>query len=150
MKRFWFTVKPLAVTAAILFVVYCVGWWRPGALAILALLSVLLLWVFAIWMYNRWQGYYETVKITPDLDPTLADEYGFDASQTTLRQDNPFWDATDYAHAAWWRGCDYGCQTTANALQTIAVTGKHSGVFGGKEIEEAAQAIMTLHKQKEK
>lgn len=76
-----------------------------------------------------------------------ADKYGFDPDKTTTTPDNEFWDATDAAHPAWWRGCDHGSTSTAHALQAIAETGEHHGTFGGQEIEAAAQKIMTLNKK---
>ena len=30
--------------------------------------------------------------------------------------DNPFWDGTDFAHPAWWRGESRGCQSTIEVV----------------------------------
>lgn len=40
----------------------------------------------------------------------VADEMGFDPDENYTAVDNPFWDATDGAHPAWWRGEEYGCK----------------------------------------
>jgi hypothetical protein len=77
------------------------------------------------------------------------DEYGLDASKDYTRVDNEFWDGTDGAHPAWWRGEEYGSMATANALKRIAEQGRDSGCFGGREVEEAAQAILKLRNEKE-
>ena len=39
--------------------------------------------------------------------------------------------------------------TTALKLHYIAVTGKHSGVFGGEEVEACAQAILALRTERD-
>lgn len=39
-----------------------------------------------------------------------ADEYGFDPDDDSCQVDNPFWDGTDAAHPAWWRGHDATAQ----------------------------------------
>ena len=43
------------------------------------------------------------------------------------------------------RNC--GASVTAGLLAEIARTGEHHGVFSGKDIEDAAQAIMALHRK---
>jgi hypothetical protein len=35
-------------------------------------------------------------------------EHGFDPDLNYTAEDNPFWDCTDGAHPAWWRGEEYG------------------------------------------
>jgi len=40
-----------------------------------------------------------------------------------------------------------GAQLTAMALLKILKTGEHPGTFGGEKIEEAAQAILELHRE---
>jgi len=40
----------------------------------------------------------------------VADEQGFDRDLDRTVVDNPFWDCTDGAHPAWWRGETYGVQ----------------------------------------
>lgn len=74
------------------------------------------------------------------------DEHGFDSAQDDLRRDNPFFDGTDAAHAAWWRGNDRGVHGTAEALRRIAETGQHTGCFANRELEAAAQVILALHR----
>lgn len=38
----------------------------------------------------------------------MKNEYGYDPDESYTVEDNPFWDGTDAAHPAWWRGSDYG------------------------------------------
>lgn len=40
-----------------------------------------------------------------------------------------------------------GCEIASSLLLKIAHTGDHPGVFGGKTMEEAAQAILVLRKR---
>lgn len=49
-------------------------------------------------------------KIDPfeNIEEPKRDEYGFSDDETITTEDNPFWDGTDAAHPAWWRGCDRG------------------------------------------
>lgn len=42
----------------------------------------------------------------------MRDAQGFDPDETYTQPDNPFWDCTDAAHPAWWRGNDSGCDMT--------------------------------------
>ncbi len=44
-----------------------------------------------------------------------VDEQGFDRDLDYTAVDNPFWDCTDAAHPAWWRGHEY----THNVLVTL-------------------------------
>jgi len=37
----------------------------------------------------------------------MKDQHGFDPDQDYTAVDNPFWDCTDAAHPAWWRGEEY-------------------------------------------
>lgn len=39
-----------------------------------------------------------------------ANEQGLDPDEDYTQRDNPFWDCTDGAHPAWWRGEEYGCK----------------------------------------
>ncbi len=47
------------------------------------------------------------------------DEYGFDRSEDYVTTDNPFWDTTDAAHPAWWRGNDYATEQICVQLETL-------------------------------
>ncbi len=40
----------------------------------------------------------------------VEDAQGFDPDLDYTTRDNPFWDCTDGAHPAWWRGQEYGCK----------------------------------------
>ena len=40
-----------------------------------------------------------------------------------------------------------GGSITARILQKIVTTGKHTGTFGGKDIESCAKAIIALHEK---
>ncbi len=42
---------------------------------------------------------------------------------------------------------NHGARMAAEALLKIARTGKHRGTFGGKEMEECAQVILSLHER---
>jgi len=59
----------------------------------------------------------------------------------TLKKDDPEWDATDAAHPAWWRGCDYGVEKAAEAINNMmdAFESKNAEAdppsnFGSKEL----------------
>ena len=49
--------------------------------------------------------------------PVVRDDcsYLLALAEELQRADDPEWDATDAAHPAWWRGCDYGCARTNSA-----------------------------------
>lgn len=38
----------------------------------------------------------------------VVNEQGLDSEQDYTAVDNPFWDCTEGAHPAWWRGEEYG------------------------------------------
>jgi hypothetical protein len=38
-------------------------------------------------------------------------EHGYDPELDYTATDNPFWDCTDGAHPAWWRGEEYGAKS---------------------------------------
>ena len=40
-----------------------------------------------------------------------ADEQGFDPELNYTQEDNTFWDCTEGAHPAWWRGEEYGAKS---------------------------------------
>jgi hypothetical protein len=75
----------------------------------------------------------------------MRDEFEYNPEETKTSPDNPFFDGTDGAHPAWWRGNDQGVLTTADLLKTIAETGIHRGTFGCEKLEAAAQVIKKLH-----
>ena len=46
----------------------------------------------------------------------VENEQGFDPDLDYTAKDNPFWDCTDGAHPAWWRGQEYGCKATVRIV----------------------------------
>ncbi len=46
----------------------------------------------------------------------VADAQGFDPDKNYVQIDNEFWDGTDGAHQAWWRGEKFGCQQTIRVV----------------------------------
>jgi hypothetical protein len=62
-------------------------------------------------------------------------------------RDNPEWDATDWAHLAWWRGNEVGVKQVTLAL-TLALDGMDdgSGVYGYAELEALRRRILQLRK----
>ena len=46
----------------------------------------------------------------------MKDEYGFDPDETYTQEDNLFWDGTNFAHPAWWRGQDDGIKGAARRI----------------------------------
>lgn len=59
--------------------------------------------------------------------------------------DDPEWDATDFAHPAWWRGHVHGV-TGAAAVIRAALDGKDDGhgTIGDPELERARREVMAL------
>lgn len=59
--------------------------------------------------------------------------------------DSPQWDATDFAHPAWWRGHDHGAEGVVRALNGVmdgpADTVHH---FGSVELGKLAARIQAL------
>lgn len=49
------------------------------------------------------------------------DEYGYDPNETTYLADNPFWDSTDSAHPAWWRGEEYASKMISIQISKIVL-----------------------------
>lgn len=76
------------------------------------------------------------------------DEHGFDPDETVTIADNPFWDATDVAHPAWWRGDDHGCAVTVERLNAI-LDGKDDGHggFGYEPLERLRRRLLALRRQ---
>lgn len=59
--------------------------------------------------------------------------------------DCKFWDATDYAHPAWWRGSDYGCFAAASRIQDVLDgTDTGAGVIASKELEKVRREVLKL------
>jgi hypothetical protein len=50
-----------------------------------------------------------------------ADQQGLDKDQDYVAVDNPFWDCTDAAHPAWWRGEQYASKHIIKDLQKIVI-----------------------------
>jgi len=62
--------------------------------------------------------------------------------------DDPFYDGTDFAHAAWWRGNDAGVLSTVKALNEILDRAEGSegnpGTFGLKELQDLKNRLIVL------
>lgn len=46
----------------------------------------------------------------------VADAQGFDPDDNYTAEDNPFWDCTDAAHPAWWRGEEYSAKAMVRLI----------------------------------
>lgn len=80
----------------------------------------------------------------------VADEYGFDPDETKTIPDNPFWDCTDAAHPAWWRGCDYGVEAMVrrvNEWLDAPLEDLSKGAMGDQEVHALRQRILDLRTQ---
>lgn len=75
----------------------------------------------------------------------MIDDQGFDPNMTTTVPDNEFWDGTDGAHPAWWRGQEWGSINVVKVLTKIIETGEHRGGLRG-ELEILAQKVLLLTK----
>lgn len=73
------------------------------------------------------------------------DAQGYDPDETVRIDDNPFWDATDAAHPAWWRGNDAGVQAVVERLtRTLDGGDTGSGVFGYPPLTKLRDRILRL------
>ena len=81
-----------------------------------------------------------------------ADEYGFDPDDTYTQEDNKFWDCTDAAHPAWWRGEQYGALEGARALKRWLDDPIDEVVKGmmSEPFQTLRRRIVELRKQAEK
>lgn len=63
----------------------------------------------------------------------------------TLLPDDPEWDATDFAHPAWWRGNDAGADAVVRRLEKV-LDGKDegAGVLGGRKLEAIRRRLLGL------
>jgi hypothetical protein len=61
--------------------------------------------------------------------------------------DDPDWDATDWAHPAWWRGEEHGIGMTV-LLVTEMLDGEDDGawVYGNAALEQLRRRILNLRK----
>ena len=64
----------------------------------------------------------------------MENQYGYDEDLTRLQEDNPFWDCTDAAHPAWWRGHDYITEGYNRELSKILEIPERDWYFISKEI----------------
>jgi len=64
--------------------------------------------------------------------------------------DNPEWDSTDFAHPAWWRGCDHGVEMTADAinkvLDSLESGKKDTFNFGSDKLTKLSERLRGLLK----
>jgi len=69
--------------------------------------------------------------------------------QVNCLTDNPELDATDGAHPAWWRGCDYGCEIMVQNINKIIdalESGKNfNGNFANRSLEDLKNRINKLY-----
>jgi len=81
-----------------------------------------------------------------------ADEYGFDPDKSYTQEDNPFWDCTDGAHPAWWRGEKFGANELGRALKEWLDTPVDEVIKGSmnEPFHTLRQRIVDLRKQAEK
>ena len=71
--------------------------------------------------------------------------YNGDMSEQKPIIDDPEWDGTDYAHPAWWRGNDAGCNATVRRmLDALEGRDDGAGVLGSSEMERARRMILEL------
>ena len=75
----------------------------------------------------------------------VEDNYGYDEKLTTRLEDNPWFDGTDYAHPAWWRGTDHGVKQTVKIVNEI-LDGKRKGEgrYGSRELSELHDRLLAL------
>ena len=74
------------------------------------------------------------------------DRYGFDPDKNYLHADNPFWDGTDAAHPAYWRGEKRGVEGACERIRDILDDKSHGPPFhfGSPPLSEIAQRIWKL------
>jgi len=77
------------------------------------------------------------------------DEYGYDPDESYTAEDNPFYDATDGAHPAWWRGSDYSIDRVVETLHNL-LDGKQ-GPFTTPcaELNRLSERILKLMEKKQ-
>jgi len=79
------------------------------------------------------------------------EERGCDLNENYTQVDNPFWDGTDGAHPAWWRGNDRGVQIMVNIINgwlDKPLDKMISGTYQ-KPIQDLRERIYQLRKQNE-
>jgi hypothetical protein len=71
------------------------------------------------------------------------------ACQTSCQADDPEFDATDAAHPAWWRGCDYGAEMTVQAINqvmdTLESSKEFTGYFGSASLEALKNRLKRVY-----
>lgn len=79
------------------------------------------------------------------------DEYGFDPDRNYTVVDNPFWDGTDAAHPAWWRGQERGVDGTCEQIRKILDGEAHGPPFhyGSELLSEIAQRTWELKRARQ-
>lgn len=75
--------------------------------------------------------------------PDADDDYGYDPAQTQTCPDNDFWDGTDAAHPAWWRGQERGAKGMLDRVRA-SLRDRAQGHEGGgdKEVMELVDQIV--------
>ena len=73
------------------------------------------------------------------------DQYGFDPNLTQIQPDNPFWDGTDAAHPAWWRGEKRGIEAVVDRINVI-LDGydRGGGILGYEKLETLRRRLLEL------
>ena len=65
-----------------------------------------------------------------------------------VKDDDPEMDATDWAHPAWWRGNERGVEQAANIALNLLHGMRHTGVYGGAELEQMVKEIVALRDER--
>ena len=65
----------------------------------------------------------------------LENEQGLDSDLDHTAKDNPFWDCTDGAHPAWWRGQEYGGKAVVRIVNKWLDQTLDEMIIGGYQLE---------------
>ena len=79
-----------------------------------------------------------------------VDEQGFDPDQDYTKVDNPFWDCTDGAHPAWWRGEEYSIKMMikkVNEWLDEPIDKLTAGSYGYPDLQGLKERIIDLRRK---
>lgn len=66
-----------------------------------------------------------------------------------MTTDDPTLDGTDYAHPAWWRGCDHGVRQAVGVLERVlAGDDAGAGAVADAGLEHVRRAVLALRKER--
>lgn len=74
----------------------------------------------------------------------MKDDTGYDPEEDILITDNPFWDCTDGAHPAWWRGCDYGIDKVIEIINDVLDGKNVDPTFSSKALTDLCSKIIMM------